>query len=89
MFDSGARIVADTSILCGLAVGDLKLSRIPPKDRTTAAGQFHLRAGMDLNGGNVLMSNFFLRRKESLVESALHEITMIPGEFFWRQSLKN
>lgn len=70
-------------------VGDLKLSRIPPKDRTTAAGQFHLRAGMDLNGGDVLMSNFFLRRKESLVESALHEITMIPGEFFWRQSLKN
>lgn len=66
VFDSGGRILADTSVLCGLAVGDLttpgvgdlELSRIPPKDRTTAAGKFLLRSGMDMHGGKVLWIDF-------------------------------
>ena len=36
----------------------MKLSQIPPKDRTTAAGRFLLRHGFNLEGGKVLWIDF-------------------------------
>lgn len=66
VFDIEGRILAGTSVLLGLATGDmttpgignLKLSQILPKDRTTAAGRFLLRHGLDLQGGKVLWVDF-------------------------------
>ena len=66
VFDPDGRILAFTSVLLGLAIGDLttpgvgklKLTQIPVKDRTTAAGRFLLRHGLDLQGGKVLWVDF-------------------------------
>jgi hypothetical protein len=66
VFDQEGRILSITSVLLGLAVGDLttpgvgnlKLSQIQPKDRTTSAGRFLLRHGFDLQGGKVLWIDF-------------------------------
>ncbi len=66
VFDIEGRILAVTSVLLGLAIGDmttpgignLKLSEILPKDRTTAAGRFLLRHGLNLDGGKVLWIDF-------------------------------
>ena len=66
VFDKDGRILALTAVLLGLAVGDLttpgtgtiKLSQIPLKDRTTAAGRFLLRHGLNLDGGKVLWIDF-------------------------------
>ena len=53
VFDSGGRLVGDSSVLLGLArgddsapgVGDKKLSDIRPEERTTPAGRFVARIG--------------------------------------------
>ena len=66
VFDPDGRVLAVTSVLLGLAIGDitppgignLKLSEIQPKDRITAAGRFLLRHGFDLEGGKVLWVDF-------------------------------
>ena len=66
VFDVEGRILAVTPILCGLAIGDLttpgvgsmRLSEIPPKDRTTPAGRFFIRRGYDLQGGEVLWLDY-------------------------------
>ena len=66
VFDIEGRILAVTSVLLGLAIGDMttlgignrKLSQILPKDRTTAAGRFLLRHGLNLDGGKVLWIDF-------------------------------
>ena len=66
VFDVEGRILASSLVLLGAAVGDLTtpgvgdlpLSQIPLKDRTTAAGRFLLRHGLDLKGGKVLWIDF-------------------------------
>lgn len=66
VFDGRARLRGATVALLGLAVGDesapgvgdRKLSRIPPEQRTTAAGRFVASVGLNLAGQDVLWIDY-------------------------------
>ena len=66
VFDSGGRLVGDSSVLLGLArgddsapgVGDKKLSDIRPEERTTPAGRFVASLGYGLGRQDILWVDY-------------------------------
>lgn len=66
VFDAASRVLADTPVLLGLAVGDhtvpgigdRPLRDIKPFERTTPAGRFALKAGRNSEGEDVLWVDY-------------------------------
>lgn len=66
VFDGTQRLVADTAVLLGAAVGDTSapdigtrpLSRIAAHERTTPAGRFVLESGENLKGEDILWIDY-------------------------------
>jgi len=66
VFDAAGRLQGDAPVLLGTArgdhtapgVGDLKLSQIPPEDRTTPAGRFRAEVGRNARGEDVVWVDY-------------------------------
>lgn len=66
VFDAAGRLQGDAPVLLGSArgdhtapgVGDLKLSQIPPEDRTTPAGRFRADVGRNARGEDVVWVDY-------------------------------
>ena len=66
VFDAAGQLQGDAPVLLGSArgdhtapgVGDLKLSQIPPEDRTTPAGRFRADVGRNARGEDVVWVDY-------------------------------